>query len=283
MKQKIKYILIAFLFLGCKSFENKSEVPKKITYDVFQKQELGLEEDKITGMVYSKKKDSFWIQTQSENEPYLFLVNAATGTQKEKVFVRGISMSWQGLSYHSDKIRIGDIGDPLKNRKAIQVYSIEEKSIEDKFVVPTIQNYKYPEKNKDAKAMLFHPKYKMYYFFTYGDNKTEVYGISSKPKQGVLKRIGDIGLKNVTDVHLSKDLNELLIVSKNEVMIYNVRAQKNVISVLKSDIPQYRKDYKNCIIKSACFYGENNDLCLLIHNPIQNTTYYTIEKKRGNF
>ncbi len=287
---KLRYILyiivtisFGFSLFSCKSIENQNEIPKKITYKTIQKQELDLNKKNITGMVYSDNLKSLWIQTKTENEPYLFLVNPKTGKTKEKVFVRSISFGWQGISNYENTLHIGDIGDPSKKRKNIQVFSIAESEIKDQFVVPSTKTFVYPEGKKDAKAMVYHPKLKKFFIFTFSKEKTEVYGISSKLEKGTLEKVGELDLTEVTDVQLSSDLTEILIVTNNEVNVFAIPTKNDILSSINNGVPIFHKKLNRCEYKSGCFYGVQNDLCLLVYNPIHDKTYYTLEQKEGYF
>ncbi|WP_157491209.1 hypothetical protein [Flammeovirga sp. SJP92] len=286
MKYSLYIIITISLGLNlfsCKSIENKNELPKKITYKTIHKQELDFKKKNVTGMVYSENLKSFWIQTKSENEPYLFLINPKTGKTKDKIFVRSTSFGWQGISNYENTLHIGDIGDPKRKRKSIQVYSIAEGDIKDQFTVPSIKTFSYPRGKKDAKAMVYHPKLKQFFIFTYGAKKSEVYSISSKLDKGTLKKVGEVNLQKVTDVQLSSDFSELLIVANNEVKVFSIKSEKDILSVIDTGMPIFQKRLNNCVFQSGCFYGHKNDLCLLVYNPIQNKTFYTLEQKEGYY
>ncbi|NME67945.1 hypothetical protein [Flammeovirga aprica] len=286
MKHSLYFIItISFglNFLGCKAIENQNEVPKKITYKTIHKQELDLHKKNITGMVYSKNLKSLWVQTKTDNEPYLFLINPATGKTKEKVFVRSTSLGWQGISNHENTLHIGDIGDPKKRRRNIQVLSISEREIREQFAVPSMKTFSYPKSKKDAKAMVYHPTMKKFFIFTYGEEKTEIYSVSSKLKKGTLEKVGELPIAEVTDVHLSDDLSEIMIVTNSEVSVFAIKSDKDILTTIEDGMPIFHKKLNKCTFKSACFYGEKNALCLLVHNPRHDKTYYTLEQKEGYF
>lgn len=284
MKKILYYATIITFVLqltSCKSFENRSEVPQTISYKTVFKQELGFQKKEVTGMIYSQDLKSLWLQTKSENEPYLFLLNPETGIITEKVFVRGTSYGWQGISRYNNTLHIGDIGNPKSKRKHIQVYTIVENQIQDQFAAPTIKTFKYPDKSKDAKAMAYHPRLNEFFIFTYDEFKTEVYSVSASSKKGTLKKVGEIDYQKVTDVHLSKDQTELLIVADNEARVIPINPEEDFLTSIENSVPIFQKKLNNCQFQSACFIGDRNDLCLLVYNPIQNKTFYTLEQKEG--
>lgn len=277
--------VLNFTLFSCKSIENKNELPKQTNYRLLHQKQVKLVHADVTGIIYSEAHKSFWVQKKSENEPYIYLIDAESGVQKDKIFVRGTAYDWEGIASNSrdQSIHIGDIGDVAKSRQSIQIYAFDELSVNDHFVVPEIRNYTYPDGPRNAKAMLFHPKTKEYFIFTYGDISTEVYSISSTKKRGTLKKVGELSIKKLTDIQISSNENEILLVADNQVSVFSFKKNKEFITCLENNIPKYTKRLTDSIFQTVCFYGPNSDICYLTYNPTKNVYYFTLEEKVDSF
>ncbi|MBB3699233.1 hypothetical protein KMW28_26065 [Flammeovirga yaeyamensis] len=262
--RKLPYLLLTLLLfkLGCKSIENKNEIPTAIVnYDKVSEQPLSHNLEKITGIVRSSDYGKIWVQENTENDPYIYLYDVTTGKQLKKVFVRGTSLAWEDLAYSEEggvnTIHIGDIGDQNKVRNNIQVYTFKENSVLDNFVAPSINVYQFPDKPKDVRAMMVHQKNKEYYFFTYSQKNTEIFKISMDKQEGTLERVGCVNLKLVESVDYSEKYNNIVFLSKMGVHLFNLNEKDN-LSEIKNRKPKFEYHFENFDGKGVCFASDNS-------------------------
>ncbi|OHX64258.1 hypothetical protein NH26_21900 [Flammeovirga pacifica] len=260
---------------GCKSIENKNETPLFSDYTIRQEKPLLSDLEQITGIVKSGNKGKVWIHENTQNDPYIYLYDIPTGKQIKKVFVRGTSFSWEDLrSSNKDgvySIHIADTGNANKSRNTLQVYTFDEDLVEDDFVAPYIKNYSFPDEPKDIRAMLVNSKSEEYYFFTYSMKNAEIFKISMHQQEGVLKKVGCFGLKNIKSADLSEDNSSIVFLTDLGVYVYPLSRGKLIEESLKNKKTVFEYPINNTLETKGVCYTNKKEI-YLISNDKQATT-----------
>ncbi|NLR93672.1 hypothetical protein [Flammeovirga agarivorans] len=258
------FILISFSILtGCKTIENKNELPLRQTFQVVNTELITPTLSQISGIAISNGNDKVWVHESTVNDPYIYSYNVNNGKLLDKIFVRGTSIGWEDLSTsHIDgkvMIHIGDTGNPDLKRESIQVYSFNECDIFDNFVAPTVKEYLYPHnKPRDIKGLIVHESSEQYYFFSYDERGCEIFTMPVETKNGTLKKVGELNLKNVRSVDISDNGQHLAIIADESVHIWDLKNDKSLIYNLMYNHPIFSKTSMKSDYKGVCFKEDNS-------------------------
>ncbi|MGQ4328262.1 WD40 repeat domain-containing protein [Streptomyces hayashii] len=126
-----------------------------------------IEDPRITessGLAASRQHPGvYWTHNDSDDGPYLYAVDSATGKTVARVTLAGIGAprDVEAISIGpDDQIWVGDIGDNLGGTwKYVWVYRLPEpKKLVDQTVKATQYVVKYSDGPRDAESLLVHPK-----------------------------------------------------------------------------------------------------------------------------
>ena len=183
---KNRHFVISLLFLcftasGCSSLpfgeqETTAEKPKELS-DIFGKPRVvgRINSPKITessGLVASRCNENiFWTHNDSGNGSFIFALNEKgrhVGTWRVKGAKSG---DWEDIATAKDKngeciLFVGDIGNNSMLRNELTVYRFREPTIKGKNASSKISQtkaaraikYTYPDRRRNAEALLVHPK-----------------------------------------------------------------------------------------------------------------------------
>ncbi|MBL1081901.1 WD40 repeat domain-containing protein [Streptomyces actinomycinicus] len=117
-----------------------------------------------SGLAASRRHPGvYWTHNDSDDGPYLYAVDSATGKTVARITLRGIGsprdVEAVSIGPH-DEIYVGDIGDNFGGKwPYVWIYKLPEpKRLTDQTVTATQYVVKYQDGPRDAESLLVHPK-----------------------------------------------------------------------------------------------------------------------------
>jgi hypothetical protein len=105
-----------------------------------------------------------WVHNDSGDDAVIYALRAADGATLGVVDLKGVkARDFEDMAVSNDRLFVGDIGDNRGSRKSINVHSVAEPKVDLDLVKqrwklkPKTSVLKYPEKARDAEAMLVDP------------------------------------------------------------------------------------------------------------------------------
>ena len=127
--------------------------------------------------------DIFWTLNDSGGEPCIFAVDLHGHTRAKIRLPNAVNFDWEDICSGLDEtnqpvLYIGDIGDNLKIRRAVQIYRILEPEVlpdgqqapETISELPTVWHVRYPDAAHNAEGLLVHPQTRRLYVLTKDDD-----------------------------------------------------------------------------------------------------------------
>ena len=127
--------------------------------------------------------DCFWTLNDSGGEPCIFAIDVHGHTRAKVRLPNAVNFDWEDISSGRDEqgdpvLYIGDIGDNLKIRRAVQIYRIPEpdlvpdgsKTPEIISAPPTVWHVRYPGGAFNAESLLVHPQTRRIYILSKEDD-----------------------------------------------------------------------------------------------------------------
>ena len=127
--------------------------------------------------------ECFWTLNDSGGEPCIFAIDVHGHTRAKVRLPNAVNFDWEDISSGHDEqgrpvLYIGDIGDNLKIRRAIQIYRIPEpdlvpegsKTPEIISSPPTVWHVRFPGGPRNAESLLVHPQTRRIYILTKEDD-----------------------------------------------------------------------------------------------------------------
>ncbi|MDT0403325.1 TolB-like translocation protein [Streptomyces edwardsiae] len=160
----------------------------------------------------------YWTHNDSDDGPYLYAVDSATGETVARLTLTGIGTprDVEAISIGpGNKIFVGDIGDNLGGTwPYVWIYELPEpKKLEDATVRATQYVVKYSDGPRDAESMIVHPKTGRVYLIDKNEDGGHLYeGPAELSASGgnVFRPVAPIGLW-ATDAALSPDGRQLAV------------------------------------------------------------------------
>ena len=221
------------------------------------------EVNEASGLVHSQKsRDILWTLNDSEGPPTIYAL-ALDGTLVGSLTLDGASnIDWEAIEIATCPRRcidnsnhclyIGDIGDNLGTRSAIDIYIVPEpsKSELDQFFVSTTnwtkQSFRYPNHMKlDSEAMIIDPSTKdLFLISKSSQSKAKVFvGSLEQDDDEFLKDLGiQMPIYVVTDASLSitdEFLTRIVFRSRTDCIMYQGSHSTTVKDILKMDPDDY--------------------------------------------
>ncbi|WP_235978185.1 hypothetical protein [Streptomyces lycii] len=180
-----------------------------------------VEDERITessGLAASRAHPGvYWTHNDSEDGPYVYAVDSATGRTVATVTLAGIEpRDVEGISVGPDGyVHVGDIGDNMGGSwPEVWVYRFEEpRKLRDTTVTPTRYTVRYDTGPRDAESLLVHPKTGRMYIISKREEGGALYEGPEKPSaSGVntFRKAADIDLW-ATDAAFSPDGTRLVV------------------------------------------------------------------------
>jgi hypothetical protein len=168
----------------------------------------------------------FWTHNDSDDGPYVYAVDSATGRTVATVTLRGTDpRDVEAVSVGPDgQVYVGDIGDNLGGSwPEVWIYRFPEpKELRDTTVTPVRYTVRYEDGPRDAESLMVHPKTGRVYIVSKNEKGGGLYaGPERLSASGVntFRRIGDIDLW-ATDGTFSPDGTRLVVRSYFEARAY---------------------------------------------------------------
>lgn len=127
--------------------------------------------------------DCFWTLNDSGGEPCIFAIDVHGHTRAKVRLPNAVNFDWEDISSGRDEqgqpvLYIGDIGDNLKIRRAVQIYRIPEpdlvpdgsKTPEIISASPVVWHVRYPDRARNAESLLVHPQTRRIYILSKEDD-----------------------------------------------------------------------------------------------------------------
>lgn len=129
-----------------------------------------------SGLVASRRhKGIYWTHNDSDDGPYVYAVDAATGRTVATVTLRGIKpRDVEAISAGPDgSLYVGDIGDNLNGAwSEVWIYRFREPArLRDETVTPVRYTVRYDDGPRDAESLMVHPKTGRVYIASKSDKK----------------------------------------------------------------------------------------------------------------
>jgi hypothetical protein len=172
-----------------------------------------------SGLVASRlHKGVYWTHNDSDDGPYVYAVDSATGKTVARVTMRGVGTvrDVEAISIGPDnRIYVGDIGDNLGGTwPKVWIYSFPEpEQLKDTTVKATQYTVRYDGGPRDAEALMVQPKTGRVYIASKRQDGGGLYVGPAKLSKGgvnVFRRIADVPLW-VTDGSFSPDGTRLVL------------------------------------------------------------------------
>ncbi|MGP3922688.1 hypothetical protein [Streptomyces sp. 8N616] len=194
-----------------------------------------IEDSRITessGLAASRAHPGvFWTHNDSDDGPYVYAVDSATGRTVATVTLAGIDpRDVEAVSVGPDgHVYVGDIGDNLGGSwPEVWIYRFPEpKKLRDTTVTPVRHTVRYDGGPRDAESLMVHPKTGRVYIVSKREEGGGLYeGPAELSASGVntFRRIADIGLW-ATDGAFSPDGTRLVVRSYFEARAYRWAAR----------------------------------------------------------
>ncbi|MBQ0986595.1 hypothetical protein KBZ10_19165 [Streptomyces sp. F63] len=159
----------------------------------------------------------YWTHNDSEDGPYVYAVDSATGRTVATVTLRGVEpRDVEGISIGpGGMVYVGDIGDNMGgNWPEVWVYRFKEpEKLRDTTVTPTRFTVRYDGGPRDAESLMVHPKSGRMYIVSKHKEGGGLYEGPAEPSaSGVntFRRVADIG-EWATDAAFSPDGTRLVV------------------------------------------------------------------------
>ncbi|WP_238153788.1 hypothetical protein [Streptomyces xinghaiensis] len=180
-----------------------------------------IEDERITessGLAASRTHPGvYWTHNDSEDGPYVYAVDSATGRTVATVTLAGIEpRDLEGISIGpGGTVHVGDIGDNMGGTwPEVWVYRFKEpEKLRDTTVTPTRFTVRYEDGPRDAESLMVHPKTGRLYLVSKHKEGGGLYEGPAEPSaSGVntFRRIADIG-EWATDAAFSPDGTRLVV------------------------------------------------------------------------
>jgi hypothetical protein len=166
--------------------------------------------DESSGVVASRKHPGvFWTHNDSGGGAWLYAFDRS-GRSLGRFAVQGAkARDWEDIAIGpGSQLYIGDIGDNRSSRKFIEVYRLPEPEPgEGKGIVNVSETlrFTYPDRPRDAEAMMVHPRTGDLYLITKArgeERRTFVYKASAPLKSGELTRVAELQLPGTSVITL---------------------------------------------------------------------------------
>ncbi|MEV6317417.1 hypothetical protein [Streptomyces sp. NPDC051776] len=219
--------------------------------DAGSPQSFTIEDARITessGLAASRAHPGvFWTHNDSDDGPYVYAVDSATGRTVATVTLKGIDpRDVEAVSVGSDgQVYVGDIGDNLGGTwPEVWIYRFPEpKKLKDTTVTPIRYTVRYDGGPRDAESLMVHPKTGRVYIVSKNEEGGGLYeGPAELSPTGVntFKRIAGIDLW-ATDGTFSPDGTRLVVRSYFEARAYSWSQDGKVEPVGRPSLPMQRQ------------------------------------------
>ncbi len=188
-----------------------------------------------SGLVRSHYNSNFiWTHNDGGNMEELFLVDTEDASLKQRYFIQNSSnLDWEDISvYYSSGfsyLYVGDVGDNFGIRNGYSLYAFEEPSYDSAHsnpsIIPRRIDFVYPDWQKNCEAIMVDPLSGDLIFATKGFSKTEIFianafQLNSAVGEIILKKIGELPLKNVTAGDISQDGKFISLRTYNDLILW---------------------------------------------------------------
>ncbi|MFG2194582.1 hypothetical protein [Streptomyces sp. NPDC048639] len=219
--------------------------------DAGSPQSFTIEDKRITessGLAASRAHPGvFWTHNDSDDGPYVYAVDSATGRTVATVTLKGIDpRDVEAVSVGPDgQVYVGDIGDNLGGTwPEVWIYRFPEpKKLKDTTVTPVRYTVRYDGGPRDAESLMVHPKTGRVYIVSKNEEGGGLYeGPAELSASGVntFKRIAGIDLW-ATDGAFSPDGTRLVVRSYFEARAYSWSSDGKVAPVGRPSLPMQRQ------------------------------------------
>ncbi|MCM5529115.1 hypothetical protein [Parasegetibacter sp. NRK P23] len=221
----------------------------------------------------------FWTHNDSDNTPFLFKIDTATGAILRSVWVKNAyNADWECLAQDDQYFYIGDTGDNLQRRIRKKIYIVSKAALSDagaKTVMADTISFEYPERREgrmklDAEAMVCLNG--QLHLFTKETDTTRLFILPARPGQYYTAKYADqLLLKGrVTDAWYDSTTQHLwLLTSVPFGARYMYRVATNGRDLLKGKVDSFQ-------IGTLLQCGQLEGMC-----RFRNNFYFTNEAFQG--
>ncbi|MFD0964758.1 hypothetical protein [Pseudofulvibacter geojedonensis] len=258
---KLTYFSIFFFFLSILSCGSKKSDTIKVIADLPKslKESSGIEN--LNGA------DNFWMINDSGNDNELFEVTPKGKIKRVVEVVNTRNKDWEDLASNgSDQLFIGDFGNNNNKRKDLAIYWVNINQIQNNKVIAIKTSFyfqdqeKFPPKKKDRNFDVEAFVYKEGYFYLFTKNRSSKFDGTTKlykllAQEGKQKAIlidtfvtcQDQSDCLITSAVLSKDKNELVLLTHNKLFKFSDFKGGNFFDGVIKEISLHHKSQKEAI------------------------------------
>ena len=258
---KLTYNSILFFFLLMLSCKNHDSEYIKVIAD------LPKSLNECSGIENLKGSRNFWVINDSGNTNELFEVTPKGKILRVVEVVNARNKDWEDLASNgSDQLFIGDFGNNNNKRKDLTIYWVNTNLIKNNKIATTKTNFyfedqeRFPPKKKDRNFDVEAFVYKDGYFYLFTKNRSSKFDGPTKLYQ-VLAQEGEqkavltdvfVTCQDqsdclITSATLSKDKNELVLLTHNKLFQFRDFKEANFFDGIIKEIPLHHKTQKEAI------------------------------------
>lgn len=258
---KLSYNSILFFFillLSCS--DNNSQILKVIA-------DLPMSLKESSGIENLKGSDNFWMINDSGNSNELFEVTPNGKIRSVIEVINARNKDWEDLASNgTDQLFIGDFGNNNNKRKDLAIYWVAVNKIQNNKVLASKTSFyfedqdKFPPKKKDRNFDVEAFVYKEGYFYLFTKNRStkfdgtsSLYKILAQEGEQKAELIGSFVTCQdqsdclITSAALSKDKNELVLLTHNKLFQFTNFKGANFLDGVIKEIPLHHKTQKEAI------------------------------------
>mgnify|MGYP001397568555 CR=1 FL=1 len=197
-----------------------------------------------SGIADSRKYPGhLWVQQDSGNQPYLYLMKHDGTVVKSIYIARCWNLDWEDMALSAGPdsgksyIYIGDIGDNYKSRSEYYIYRLEEPAIQSD--VDTNVNriaFRFPDGNHNSEALLVDPVTHDIYIITKTDHQSKVYKLSypySTIDMNWLHEVAVLPYNYVVSAAISDKGDEILVKTYDSILYYTRNPEETIAQAMQ--------------------------------------------------